>query len=222
VRNQTLLAKKGDAMTEGEWLECADYIPMLIYLRGEVEPPERVPDTRGGLVTRYGKLVPGDATRVSARRLGRFARECCKMWWELPLDETSRDVIVAYERFLEREGSVDEFNSACSRLWDAERAGIKPLLHLDLSGWALNPLGIASFVQTLAWVTACYRHREQIEELERTASEDDRFAWGFFGYEFPEFRATAAAIFRPLPALLREVVGNPFCRSPPLPRDVLT
>src|SRR6185437_6183983 len=61
-----------------------------------------------------------------------------------------------------------------------------------------------------------------IEELERTASEEDRFAWGFFGYEFPEFGATAAAIREPLPALLREVVGNPCRPRPTLPPAAFT
>jgi hypothetical protein len=56
-------------------------------------------------------------------------------------------------------------------------------------------------------------HRDWIEGLERTASDDERWEWGFFGYDFPEFEATATAVRRPFPGLLREVVGNPLCRS---------
>ncbi|MCI0705613.1 MAG: hypothetical protein L0241_31520 [Planctomycetia bacterium] len=46
--------------------------------------------------------------------------------------------------------------------------------------------------------------------MDQNATDDDRFAWGFFGYGFPEFHETANAIFNPLPQLLRESVGNPF------------
>ena len=76
-------------------------------------------------------------------------------------------------------------------------------------------------IQDLAWVTACHHNRERIEEVERTASEDDRFAWGFFGYDFPEFGAAASTIFQTIPYLLREVLGNPFRPPPPLPPAVL-
>jgi hypothetical protein len=69
---------------------------------------------------------------------------------------------------------------------------------------------MSRLTQSLAWSTACHIHRERIAELERNASEDELFAWGFFGYDFPEFGATAGEIFYPLPGLLREVVANPF------------
>jgi hypothetical protein len=196
-------------MTEAEWLSCNDLIPMLIYLRGEVEPFDEEPDTRPRLLTCDGPLVFGDGKRVSKQRLGWFAYECCKKWWELPLDALSRHLVFRYETFLVSDGSWEEFESAFSRLWDAAATGAKPLI-TTMCDWSLTPFGMANLAEDLAWVTACYRHRERIEEFERTASEDDRFSWGFFGYDFPEFGATVSDVRRPFPTTLREVVGNPF------------
>jgi hypothetical protein len=76
--------------------------------------------------------------------------------------------------------------------------------------WSPTAYGVANQIQDLAWQTACHKHRDRIAELERTATEDERFAWGFFGYDFPEFGATAREVYRPLPGLLREIIGNPF------------
>jgi hypothetical protein len=197
-------------MTEAEWLACAELMPMLIFLRGEVEPSDREPDPRPRLITGYGDLISGEGTRVTARQLGRFAYKCCQGWWNLPLDQASRHLIANYQRFVAGEGSWGEFLASCQRMSDAAGRGERPLVNTLAFQWSLTPYGAAGLTQDLAWVTACYQHRERIEELERTASDDERFAWGFFGYDFPEFGATARAVLQPLPSLLREVVGNPF------------
>jgi hypothetical protein len=64
---------------------------------------------------------------------------------------------------------------------------------------------------TLESQYAGYVARHEIAELERGASEDDRWTWGFFGYgEIPLWRETVTAFNRGLPPLLRETVGNPF------------
>jgi hypothetical protein len=197
---------------------------MLIYLRGEVEPPAKEPDPRPRLFSSHGHLVSGDGTRVSRRRLGRFAYQCCRKWWDLPLDQTSRCLVGSYERFLTGDGSWEAFLSSASRLSDAAVAGERPLINTWAFQWSLTPFGIACLVQDLAWVTAYHHHRDRIEELERNATEDDRLAWGFVGHDFPEFNASADAVRSPLPPLLREVVGNPFCpvcfdpswRTPPV------
>src|SRR5687767_7392372 len=96
-------------MTEAEWLACEHLAPMLIYLRGMVEPAEQDPDPRSRSITGYGDLVAGAATRTTAIRLARFARECCRRWWELPLDPTSRELIGAYERFLDGPLTAEAF-----------------------------------------------------------------------------------------------------------------
>jgi hypothetical protein len=197
-------------MTEAEWLACTDLRQMLVYLRGEVEPPTREPDPRPRLLTRHGDLVAGDGQRVSPRRLGRFAENCCRRWWDLPLDEASQRLVASYERFLAGDGTWEDFLLACQHLSDAATAGERPLVNVMAFWWSLTPHGMATLAQNLAWATACHHHRERIEELERTATDDDRFAWGFFGYDFPEFTATTLGVFQPLPTLLREVTGNPF------------
>lgn len=197
-------------MTEAEWLTCTDLTPMLIFLRGEVEP-----NTYPRSITSHGALIFGEGKRVSPWKLRQFAHEVCKLWWELPLDPASRHLVIRYELFLTGDGSWDEFVSSAKKLCEARRAGERALIS-TLIQWFVNPFGISCLVQSLAWVTACHQYRERIDELERTGSEDDRFAWGFFGYDFPEFGATGAAIRQPLPALLREVVGNPFWPRQPL------
>jgi hypothetical protein len=197
-------------VTESEWLTCTDLTPMLIFLRGEVEPRASEADSRPRMITRHGDLVWGDGKRVSSLRLAKFAKEWCKKWWELPLDDVSRRVVVSYDQFLSADGPWDVFASARSRLWNAAQSGQRTIIPSLMFQWSLTPYGIANLVQDLAWSTACYEHRERIAELERTASDDERFAWGFFGYDFSESGATATTLYQPLPALLREVLGNPF------------
>ena len=87
-----------------------------------------------------------------------------------------------------------------------------PIMRIVL--WSLTPFGIGTLSDDLAWASAFVEHKERIEELERTATDDDRFNWGFFGYDFPEFVATISNVLRPLPSLLREIVGNPFVTYP--------
>ena len=87
-----------------------------------------------------------------------------------------------------------------------------PIMRIVL--WSLTPFGIGTLSDDLAWASAFVEHKERIEELERTATDDDRFNGGFFGYDFPEFVATISNVLRPLPSLLREIVGNPFVTYP--------
>ena len=200
-------------MTEAEWLACEHLAPMLIYLRGEVEPADRDPDPRPRSITGHGDLVAGAATRTTARRLARFARECSRRWWELPLDPVSRELIAVYERFLDGTLAAEAFGRCCSEVWTRASVHPPPMVSgFRAARWDATPHGVSDMTQHLAWVTATHAHRDEIAELERTATEDELFAWGFFGYDFPAFNATAGTIFRPLPGLLRETVGNPFRR----------
>ena len=59
-------------------------------------------------------------------------------------------------------------------------------------------------------------------EVERTATDDERFAWGFFGYEFPEFNETARTIRAPHAGWLREIVANPFQPFPEIQHTCIT
>jgi len=132
-------------LTEAEWLECDDLFPMLVYLRGEIEPPEREPDPRPRLLSHRGDLVFGDGQHVSALKLANFAREVCKQWWKLPLGEWSRRLVLSYQRFLEGEGTYDEFVAFYSGGWSGER----PLIQSMSFGWPLNPFGMAGLAQNL-------------------------------------------------------------------------
>lgn len=202
------------AMTEAEWLACDNLYPMLIFLRGDIEPATQDPDTRGRIISSFGDLVSGPAARVSSRKLACFALECCRKWWELPLDETSQELIRSYEMFLQQQTSWADFLAICGQIWGVQQSSTtnstETVSVSVIHEWSPTPFGVSSLTQQLAWVTASYVHRHRIEELTRTATEEDLFGWGFFGYEFPGFNQTAKQVFAPLPALLREIVGNPF------------
>ena len=198
-------------VTEHEWLTSTNLSAMLIHLRGEVEPAEADPDPRTRSITGHGDLVEGPARRTTSTRLAQFARECCREWWELPLDEPSRELLTHYERCLDGREAWENFQTACCERWNTGASPSASFVSaFRAMQWSPTPFGVSSLTQTLAWVTASHVHRETIAELERTATEDERFAWGFFGYDFPGFQETANTIFDPLPSLLRDVIGNPF------------
>jgi hypothetical protein len=129
------------------------------------------------------------------------------------MDEASRALIRSYEQFLDGEGTRDAVVAMCQRVWAEGESGNVLLSGTHVFSWSPTPYGVASQSQSLVWMTACHVHRERIAELERSATEDERFAWGFFGYEFPEFGATAEEVYRPLRDLLREVDGPAPYRS---------
>ena len=150
------------------------------------------------------------AGSLAHRKIGLLAIEYCKKWWELPLDARSRRIVSSYLDFLSGEVTFEQFVSTCvapdSATPDCGMARVQGMPFF----WYLNPLGLSHLRQDIAWSIACYMNRDRIAELERNATDDDRFAWGFFGYDFPEFNDTATYACRSFPETLREVVGNPF------------
>lgn len=190
-------------MTEAEWLSCTHWMPMLIYLRGEVEP-ENKPILKGA-------LARGDGTRVTRRQLAMFAYACCRKWWELPLNETGRNLIFSYERFLEGDGSWNDFLSSCARVSENGVVSQGPPTSIEAPQWILTPFGIMWLTKDLKWATAAYLQRDRIEELERTTSDEERSEWVCVGPPpLPEVAATLTAVEQTFPVLLREIVGNPF------------
>jgi len=162
-------------------------------------------------ITSYGELVAGPGMYVTEHQLKRFASGCCRKWWDLPLDVHSSELIYTYERFLDGQASWEEYYSVVLRVFEENKENGQIMISgIHAFSWLPTPYGVSSLTQQIAWVTSSYIHRERIAQLDQTASEDDRFGWSFFGYEFPEFNTTAKTIFAPLPALLREIVGNPF------------
>jgi hypothetical protein len=209
-------------MTEAEWLDATELAPMLIHLRGAVAPEVRAVMVGHQAVTPHGELWPGEACHVSEGRLRRFARQCCRLWWNVPLDETSQGLVLAYQRFLDGGGNWGEVAGWIGRIQEGIAAQRRPLIHL-VTGWWPTPHGMWCLTESLVWATACHRHRDRLAELERQAVPDQRFR--FFGYTLPflegAFVNTAAEARKPLPALLREVVGNPFGAVPALPAHAL-
>jgi hypothetical protein len=205
-------------MTPHEWWTTDDFPAMLIYLRGRVpEGGEGRPTA--GLHSRAGTLVPGPAEHTTSGRLRAFAAACLPRWRELPLDPFSRVAVDAYETFLNGTGTRDTFRAACLALQDAPANAPQPVLYslAFITFWDDTPYGVGQMTWNLTTMYAGHVAREQIAELERDATEDDRFAWGFFGYnEIPLWRETADNLNRSFPPLLRETVGDPFR---PIPCD---
>jgi hypothetical protein len=202
-------AERGQQMTEAEWLGCTDFPAMLIHLRGELTPEES--EQKVGLHSSAGILVPGPAQRTTPGRLRAFAATCLPRWRELPLDPSSGTVIDAYAGFLNGTGTHDAFSAACLALQERPPDAPRPWLHSLCAFWDDTPYGVGQMTWNLQTTYACHVARDEIAELERNATEDDRFAWGFFGYDdSPLWKQTVTAFLRTLPPLLRETVGNPF------------
>jgi hypothetical protein len=196
-------------MTEQEWLTSDDFPAMLIFLRGELTTEER--EAKTGLSSKAGYLVHGPAQRTTPGRLRAFARTCAPRWRELPLDERSLEVISAYQAFLDETGTYQAFWDAALSLQNRPPDAPPTSLHSLCAVWDDTPYGVGSMTWSLESHLAGYVAREEIAELEKGATEDDRFAWGFFGYwDIPLWRETVQAFNRSLPQLLRETVGNPF------------
>jgi hypothetical protein len=196
-------------MTEAEWLACTDFPAMLIHLRGELTP--EVSEQESGLHSSAGILVPGPAQRTAPGRLRAFAATCLPRWRQLPLDSSSGTVIDAYARFLNGTGTHDAFYAACLALQEPPPDAPRPWLDSLCAFWDDTPYGVGQMTWNLETTYACHVARDEIAELEKNATEDERFAWGFFGYDdSPLWKQTVTAFLQTLAPLLRETVGNPF------------
>src|SRR5215470_16184438 len=71
-------------MTETEWNACTDPQPMLDFLRG----------------------------KVSDRKLRLFAAACCRMIWQLLIDERSQQAVDLLERYADGLATDPEFSAA--------------------------------------------------------------------------------------------------------------
>lgn len=80
-------------MTEREWLECAEPLPMLAYLDGQ----------------------------VSRRKLQLFAVACCRSLWDLLGDERSRQLVQAVEAFADGQLHPNDLAYAKKEAWAAHK-----------------------------------------------------------------------------------------------------
>ncbi len=179
-------------MTEAEWLACADPAPMLEFLRG----------------------------KASDRKLRLFACGCFYPVRNFFSKVTQKAVEVA-ERFADGKGSPEELNQAF-RLARGARKDWRYVQRFrlsqspwDMAGWwaddaartlandALNQAGRTLRTRTAVGLEAKQKERRKGAQA-RKIYED---AW------WPERKAQAD--------LLRELFGNPFRPSPPLPLAIL-
>jgi hypothetical protein len=182
-------------MTEAEWLACKDPTPMLKFLRG----------------------------KVSERKLRLFACGCCRLVWYLLTDERSRKVVEIVE--MSGEMAIDKRALSNARkdarirtdeLYqelfirqqnDSAREAVR-LEHMAsiVPNCAIGPMA-ASTVATLI--------SEQTASVLRVAGPAANLST-------LEGRAIFERPCRCLCALLRDIFGNPFRPSPPLPPAVLS
>lgn len=201
-------------MTEEEWLTATDYHAMLIYLRGEVKAKANGEEVKEGLYCGAGHLAVGEAERVSRRKLRCFAAAFCEKWWDLPLDEPSRTFLTVYERFANDIASWEEVIDAGMVLQDIVQQGEPTWINHMAMMWTDTPHGVASLGDDLACTIAGHVAKDSIAVTCKDATEEDQWLWGFSGIPDPLWLSTRSAVEGEYPALLREIVGNPF-RPPP-------
>src|SRR5262245_7747223 len=113
-------------MTEAEWLECTDPMPML-----------------GGLLERR---------RLSNRWKQLFACACCRRSWPLLTDPRSRKAVETAERFCDGLGSLMELQVAAQEAYAAIPTG-HPSRRVSVGGKAWRDRGLRQCVTLAAWFT---------------------------------------------------------------------
>lgn len=170
-------------MMEVEWLTSTDYLPMLIYLRGEVVQAEQI---KQWLHCQAGRLAWGEAERVGKRKLSLVSIEMCRNWHDLPVEGISRHFLKAYEKLSSDESTWGEMPD--------------------------TPLGVDMLGNALAWDVSEHLAKDSAAEFWKHATEDERFEWGFFGIGPPDplWQMTHKGILDGYPQLLRKIIGNPY------------
>lgn len=197
-------------MTEAEWFTATDYHAMLIYLRGDgALPPERT-----GLHCGAGYLADGEAERVSKRKLRLFAAALCQKWWKQPLDESSQAFLRTYEKFTNDEASWEQVFEAGMVLQEICHRGEPTWISPMALMWTDTPHGVAQLGDALAWTVAGHVAKDSIPVTCKDATEEDKWLWGFSGVPDPLWLSTCTEVYEEYPAILREIIGNPFRPSP--------
>ncbi len=199
-------------MTSHEWEAKDNFWALLIALRGNEAKTVGLP-TVPTVFTASGDLVVGPAEHTSPNRLRAFAAACLPRWRELPLDSRSSEVIDAYEAFTTGSGTYDAFWEKCGSLVSVPATEPQPWLTQFLSTqWDDTPFGVYQMTENLLSLYAYHVARDEIVELERNATPDERDDWvwnGWYG-ESPLWREAVTTLQKEFVCLLRETVGNPF------------
>lgn len=195
-------------MTEAEWLAYDCPLPMLIYLRGDV-PVAKKGSLEPRICSGYGDLFYGPGQHISAEQCRCFILRCAARLRELPMDEPSRQALAAYRRYALEGAPRDEFVQACQQIWEVVSSGGAALVsHLASGMWTDDPAGAARAAMDIAWSIANVKAKESVAVTCASATEDDWFAWGFFGGPpDPLWQATLAAEEKFQAEALRKVVG---------------
>lgn len=195
-------------MTEDEWLSCARPLPMLIWLRGTSLPQEGASTINSS----FGILQSGPGDRVTAQQCEHFILRCTQRFFDLPLDEHSRDALDAYRAHVLEGAPREEFFAACSRLQEYRLiGGSTKVSHIVAATWTSDPFGAASASDDVAWAIADEKAKAAVAETCATATEEDWFAWSF-GCGPPDslWQSTRREEWRFQADLLREIVQMRF------------
>ena len=161
-----------------------------------------------------GYLADGEAEQVSKRKLPALRCRPVPEVVEQPLDKPSRTFLRTYEKFTNDEASWEQVFEAGMVLQELCHRGEPTWIsHMALM-WTDTPHGVAQLGDTLAWTIAGHVAKDSIAVTCKDATEEDQWEWGFSGIPDPLWLSTRRAVHEDYPAILREVVGNPFRPSP--------
>jgi hypothetical protein len=189
-------------MTEQEWLQATDPLPMLDFLKGRASERKQ---HWFAVFSFLGKQALPAAAKVSDRKLRLFACACCRQVWHLLTDELSRCAVEVAEHYADGQVTVDKLAAACARAWDTAYGN--PAQDAVLAA-ARIPLGRAS-----PWAALLQAQTVAMDVAWAAAKEP----WDTRLYaSTPAVRAAAWAPAKDSAraiqaALLRCIVGNPFC-----------
>jgi hypothetical protein len=202
-------------MTEAQWLACTDPDRMLQQLLGR--------GTTGGLLALFGfrrDRGPEWHYRASERKVRLFAVNCCSRIRSLLLDERSWNAVQACAAYADGQAGEQQLRAAQAAAWAATQANTPGIFaeYVSVAGGSGTPTGKSQFWAARAAAEAA---SPDIDEVVRSVSDVERAAIQA-ATETWSAEAWAAAIGAAVRAdLVREIFGNPFRPSPPLPEAVL-
>ncbi|SRR5579885_2197733 len=202
-------------MTEAQWLTCADPDRMLRQLLGR--------PTFGGLLAVFGLRRAEDrrsSHRPSERKLRLFAVTCCARIASLFRDERSRAAVRTSAGYADGRVGEEGLRAAQAAAWEAVHANTPGVFaeYVSVAGGSGTPTGKSQFWAARAAAEAA---SPEIEEVVLSVSDVERAAIQA-ATETDSAATWAAAIGAAVRAdLVREIFGNPFRPSPPVPEAVL-